>query len=137
MGVYLSSTHDVAIVRIYKACPKCAPRGSLQIQDAKVAKKSPSGHRCTTLPGYIFATKAYVDNRKAPVKQQYILHVSAQYGELRPTNGGDLLVSLNFNQFRVLSWLRYCTVAQWRSTKLCRMFGRLLGWYTIHRVTVT
>jgi len=29
------------------------------------------------------------------------------------------------------SWLRYCTdVAQRRSTKLCRMFGRLLGWYS-------
>jgi len=31
------------------------------------------------------------------------------------------------------SWLRYCTdVAQRRSTKLCTMFGRLLGWYIIH-----
>jgi len=29
-------------------------------------------------------------------------------------------------------WLRYCTdVAQRTSTKLCTMFGRLLGWYTI------
>jgi len=29
------------------------------------------------------------------------------------------------------SWLRYCTdFAQRRSTKLCTMFGRLLGWYT-------
>jgi len=31
------------------------------------------------------------------------------------------------------SRLRYCTaVAQRRSTKLCTMFGRLLGWYTIY-----
>jgi len=30
-------------------------------------------------------------------------------------------------------WRRYCTdVAQRRSTKLCRMFDRLLGWYTIY-----
>jgi len=30
------------------------------------------------------------------------------------------------------SWLRYCTdVAQRRSTKHCRMFDRLLGWYTV------
>jgi len=36
----------------------------------------------------------------------------------------------NFHQFRL--WLRFCSnVAQRRSTKLCRMFGRLLGWYTI------
>jgi len=32
-----------------------------------------------------------------------------------------------------VSWLRYCTdVVQRTSTKLCRMFGRLLGWYTIY-----
>jgi len=31
------------------------------------------------------------------------------------------------------SWLPYCTnVAQRRSTKLCRMFGHLLGWCTIY-----
>jgi len=30
-------------------------------------------------------------------------------------------------------WLRYCTdVAQRRSTKICTMFGRFLGWYTIY-----
>jgi len=34
---------------------------SLQIQDAK---KSPSGHHRTTSTGYIFATKARIDNRK-------------------------------------------------------------------------
>ena len=28
------------------------------------AKKSPSGHHRTTLSGYIFATKARIDNRK-------------------------------------------------------------------------
>jgi len=37
----------------------------------------------------------------------------------------------NFNGFP--SWLRYCSdVAQWKPTKLCTMFGRLLGWYTIY-----
>ena len=36
----------------------------------------------------------------------------------------------NFNRFS--SWLRYCTeVAQRTSTKLCTLFGRLLGWYII------
>jgi len=29
----------------------------------------------------------YIDNRKKLVKQQYLLHMSPQYGELRPTNG--------------------------------------------------
>jgi len=39
------------------------------------------------MSGYIFATKAHIDNRKKFVKQRYVLHVSSQYGELRPTNG--------------------------------------------------
>jgi len=36
----------------------------------KVVKKSPSGHRRTTLSGYIFATKASIDNRKKLIKQR-------------------------------------------------------------------
>jgi len=35
-----------------------------EIQDAKIAKESPSGHDRTTLPGYIFATKACIEIRK-------------------------------------------------------------------------
>jgi len=35
-----------------------------EIQDAKIAKKYPSGHHRTTMSGYIFATKARIDNRK-------------------------------------------------------------------------
>jgi len=39
------------------------------------------------------------------VKQQYVLHTTAQYGELQPTNGWDRFRSLgipaNFNGFRV------------------------------------
>jgi len=32
-----------------------------------------------------------------------------------------------------VSWLPCCTdVAQRRSSKFCRMFGRLLGWYTMY-----
>jgi len=46
------------------------------------------------LSGYIFTTKAYIDNREKSVKQQYLLQMSAQYGELRPTSSWDLLASL-------------------------------------------
>jgi len=42
---------------------------------------------CTTLSGYIFATKADIGNRKKLIKQQYVLQMSSQYGELWPTNG--------------------------------------------------
>jgi len=34
------------------------------MQDPKIAKKLPSGHHRTTLFGYIFATKARIDNQK-------------------------------------------------------------------------
>ena len=55
----------------------------------KIAKNLPSVHHCTTLLGYILATKAYIDNGKKLVKQQYMLQMSSQYGELRPTSGWD------------------------------------------------
>jgi len=63
----------------------------------KSRQKSPSGHHRTTLSGYIFATKAHIDNRKKTcIKQQYVLHTSPQYGERRPTSGWDRLTSLGY-----------------------------------------
>ena len=53
----------------------------------KSRQKSPTGHHRTTLSGYFFATKAHIDNRKKIVKQQHVLQMSPQYGELRLTNG--------------------------------------------------
>jgi len=38
-------------------------------------KKSPFLHHRTTLSGYIFGTKACIDNRKKIVKQQYLLRM--------------------------------------------------------------
>ena len=40
----------------------------------KSRQKSPSGHQRTTLSGYIFATKAHIDNRRKLIKQQCVLH---------------------------------------------------------------
>jgi len=49
-------------------------------------KNSPSANHRTIFSSCIFATKAYIDNwKKKLVKQQYLLHVSSQYGELWPT----------------------------------------------------
>ena len=79
-------------------------------------------HQCTTLSGYVVATKACIDNQKKLVKQQYFLHMSPQYGVLRPTNGWDRLASLdtlaNFNAFRVLSSLLH----RCRSTEVNQTF---------------
>ena len=57
-------------------------------------KNSPFWHHRTTLSGCIFAAKACIDNRKKLVKHRYLLHMSSWYGELRLTNGWDLLASL-------------------------------------------
>ena len=74
---------------------------------SKRRQKSPSRHHRTILSGYIFATKARIDNR---FKHNYVLHqMSRQYGELRPTSGWDRFTTLgtpvNFNGFRVLAAL--------------------------------
>jgi len=53
-------------------------------------QKSPSGHHRTTLSGYISSQLRHVSSvGKKLVKQQYVLHMSPQYGELRPTSGWD------------------------------------------------
>jgi len=55
----------------------------------KSPQKSPSGHHHTILSGYIFSTQAHIDHQKNLLKQQYVLHMSPQYGELRPTSGWE------------------------------------------------
>jgi len=47
---------------------KCAARGSLEMQDPKNRQKFAIWHHRTNLVGYIFATKARIDNRKKLVK---------------------------------------------------------------------
>jgi len=64
MHVYHTSTYGAALLRIQNACLKCAASGWLKIQDAKLTQKIPSAHHRTTLSGYIFATKACIDNLK-------------------------------------------------------------------------
>jgi len=79
----------------------------------KRRKTSPSGHHRTTLSGWIFETKASIDNRKKILKQQYLLHRSAQYGELQPTSGWDRFGSLGHgSKFQRLSRLDSVTARQ-------------------------
>ena len=52
----------------------------------KSPKNSPSGHHCTNLSGYIFPTKARIDNREKNLLNSSISPMSSQYGELRPTS---------------------------------------------------
>jgi len=67
LDVHHNSTHGVALgglVRIWDAGLKHTARGSLKIQDAKIAKNLPPGHHRTNSAGYIFATKARIHNLK-------------------------------------------------------------------------
>jgi len=76
----------------------------------KMTQKSPYAHHRTSLSGYVFATEACIDNRKKAVKQQYVLHMSSQYGELGPTNGRDVWASLgHLSKFQLASRFRFVT----------------------------
>jgi len=66
-----------------------------EIQYAKITQKN--RHLCTIahLCRAISSQLSHVSTiGKKPVKQQYLLHMSSQHGELRPTNGWDWLASL-------------------------------------------
>jgi len=99
----------------------------------KVAKNSPDAHhrklcRAISLQG--------IDNQKKTFLNSNIStcpHNMANFGALTAEiSSGVWGTPAHFNGIRVYS-LRYCSdVAHRRSTKLCTMFGRLLGWYTIY-----
>jgi len=77
----------------------------------KWCQKSPSGNYRTTLSGCRLSSQLrHVSTiGEKLVKQQYLVQTFPQYGELRRTNGWDLLVGLGhpckFNGFRVLASL--------------------------------
>jgi len=101
----------------------------MKIQQAKnrqkITKKSPSGHHPTTLSGYIFATKACIDNRKKNL-------LSSNIYSTRPHNMVNFdplaaeIVSLvwgtpgNFNGFCFLAALLHSTLVVGVSQTLWR-----------------
>jgi len=81
------------------------------MQNLKTTKNATFGHYRTILSGYIFATEAHIGKKLA--KQQYVLHVSPQYGELRFTSGWDPLVSFRHPcRFQRVSGLGSVTARQ-------------------------
>ena len=75
--------------------------------------------------------------RNKPVKQQYLLQMSLQYGELRPINRWDRLESLGHpSKFQRVSRLHFVTAATSLTGGLpnpnLARFGHLLGSYTIY-----
>jgi len=107
LHIYHTSTHDVALMRIQNACLKCAARGSLEIQDAKMTPKN--RHLCiiAQLCRAMSSQQRHVSTiGEKLVMQQYLLQISPQYGELRPTNGWHRLASLGHpSKFHVLASL--------------------------------
>jgi len=80
------------------------------MQDAKSRQKSPSGHHRTALSGYIFATKAHIDNWKKNLLSSNISsrcpHNMANFGPLVGEIGLPVWgTSANFNWLRVLAAL--------------------------------
>jgi len=88
----------------------------------KIAINSPSGHHPTTLSGFIFATKACIDNRKK-VLSNNISSICAH----NMVNFGPLAAEICWRVWDTLqistgfaSWQRYCTAFQyWASAKHC------------------
>jgi len=98
----------------------------------KIVKNSPSGHHRTTLSGCIFATKTCINNRKKNSLNSNICstcpHNMANVSPQVYQFGAPQQISTGFKY-----WLRYCSnVAHLRPIKLCMMFGRLLGWYSMY-----
>ena len=75
---------------------------------------SPSGHHRTTLSGYFFATKAYIDNLKKLVKHQCLptcVHNMVNFGPLAAEICRRVWgTPANFNWFRVLAALLHGTL---------------------------
>jgi len=93
---------------------KHAARGSLKTQDAKIAKNSPSGHHRTNLSGYIFASKARINNRKkvlniniSPTCPYNMVNFGPQAAEICWRVWGT---PANLNGFRVLAALLHGTL---------------------------
>ena len=60
-------------------------------------------------------------------------HNMANFGLLTAEIGSEVWNIPSKFQRGFASWLRYCSdVAHQRPTKLCTMFIRLLGWYTLY-----
>ena len=102
---------------------KPAARGSLKTQDAKVAKNRHLGTIPQFLSGYIFATKAYIDNRKKNLLSSNISctrdHNMVNFGLLTAEICWRVWgTPANFNGFRVLGALLH-GIQLWASAKLC------------------
>ena len=93
----------------------CCSRLAANTRHKKSRQKPPSGHHCTTLSGYIFATTAHIDNRKKNFLSSNISstspHNMVKFGPLATEIFSlDWGTPGNFNGFRVLAALLHGTL---------------------------
>ena len=89
----------------------------------KWCKESPARHHRTTLSGYIFATKAYINDRKNLLSSNISCtypHNMVTFGPLTAKIGSGVWgTSANFNGFRVLAALLHGTLVVGISQTCC------------------
>jgi len=93
----------------------CCTRLAENTGRKKIAKNLPSAHHRTTLSGYIFATKARIDNRKKNLLNSntsstcphHMVNFSPLTAEI---DSGVWGTPANFNGFRVLAALLHSTL---------------------------
>ena len=91
----------------------------------KIAKNLPSAHHRTTLSGYIFATKAYIDNRKKNLLNSNISSTGSDnmvnFGSLTAEIGSRVWgIPARFNEFHVLaSLLHRCRATEVNDCGFC------------------
>jgi len=94
-------------------CEMCCTR----LDENTGRKKSAKKRHLRTIPQLcraIFSQVRHVciDNRKILVEQQCLLHISSQYGQLRPSSGWDRLAGLEHpSKFQQVSRLGFVTAA--------------------------
>ena len=136
LDMYHTSTRDVAQCKFGMQVWNVLHAARWKCRTQKSPKIAICAYHRTNLSGYIFATIRHVSIiGKKPVKQEYLLQMFPQYGELQPTEICLQVwgIPANFNGFRVLpSLLQRRHLLEGRPTKHCTMFGRLLRWHTIY-----
>jgi len=81
----------------------------------KIAKKPPSAHHRTTLSGYIFATKAHIDNRKKLLSSNIssrCSHNMMNFGLLAAEIGAVVWGTPQIISTAFASWQHYCTAVK-------------------------
>jgi len=142
LDVYQTMTHGIALLQILNAGLKRAACGSLEMQDPKNCQKfaiwAPS-HNFVRL--YLRNYGMYQQSEKKLVKQQYLLHMSPQYGELRPTSGWDRFCSLGHpSKFQRVSLLGSFTAwhcSSGHQPNFAALAGRPSCWALAHILVVS